>query len=67
MLARGADNLACGDHPDVADDGSISAIAAHLSAKAMILDARKDISLQAGWDRVNSYLMQKQISTSIGA
>ncbi len=59
--------VARGDHPDVADDGSISAIAAHLSAKDMSLDARKDISLQAGWDRANSYLTQKQTSASIGA
>ncbi len=58
--------VARGDHPAMADDGSISAIAAHLSAKDMSLDARKDISLQAGWDRANSYLTQKQTSASIG-
>ena len=58
--------VARGDHPGLADDGSISAIAAQLAAKDISLDAKNNIDLEAGWNRQSALNHTTQKGLSVG-
>ena len=58
--------VARGDHPGLADDGSISAIEAQLTGKDISLDAKRNIDLEAGWNRQSALNHTTQKGLSVG-
>ena len=58
--------MARGDHPGLADDRSISAIETQLTGKDISLDAKRNIDLEAGWNRQSALNHTTQKGLSVG-
>ena len=58
--------MARGDYPRQADDRSISAIETQLTGKDISLDAKRNIDLEAGWNRQSALNHTTQKGLSVG-